>query len=144
MVKPGPKAPAPTKPMSDEKYDQLIALMRIECTRDEICGIFDMSEDTLNRRLKERGEENFAALYKKNCATGNASLRRLQWKSADKGNVTMQIWLGKQRLGQRDKVETDHTSSDGSMSPDGGVPAVERLASMLGAMKPKVEDEKPG
>jgi hypothetical protein len=29
----------------------------------------------------------------------------------------MLIWLGKQQLGQRDKTDHDHTSSDGSMSP---------------------------
>jgi hypothetical protein len=29
-------------------------------------------------------------------------LRQLQWQSAEKGNVTMQIFLGKQMLGQTD------------------------------------------
>ncbi len=33
-------------------------------------------------------------------------LRKLQWKSADKGNVTMQIFLGKNILGQKDRHET--------------------------------------
>ena len=29
-------------------------------------------------------------------------LRQMQWKSAENGNVTMQIFLGKQVLGQSD------------------------------------------
>jgi hypothetical protein len=29
----------------------------------------------------------------------------------------MLVWLGKQMLGQRDKHDLDHTSSDGSMTP---------------------------
>ena len=29
----------------------------------------------------------------------------MQWKAADKGNVTMLIWLGKQILGQAEKSE---------------------------------------
>ena len=33
-------------------------------------------------------------------------LRQLQWKSAENGNVTMQIFLGKNILGQQDKIET--------------------------------------
>ena len=33
-------------------------------------------------------------------------LRQLQWKSADKANVTMQIFLGKNILGQKDRHET--------------------------------------
>ena len=32
-------------------------------------------------------------------------LRQLQWKSAEQGNVTMQIFLGKNILGQQDKLE---------------------------------------
>lgn len=43
---------------------------------------------------------------------GKASLRRMQFKSAEDGNVTMQIWLGKQMLGQRDKSEIDHGVTD--------------------------------
>jgi hypothetical protein len=33
------------------------------------------------------------------------SIRRQQYKSAEGGNVTMQIWLGKQYLNQRDRNE---------------------------------------
>jgi hypothetical protein len=31
----------------------------------------------------------------------------MQWKSAEKGNVTMQIWLGKQYLQQRDQPQDE-------------------------------------
>lgn len=44
----------------------------------------------------------------------------------------------------RDKRETDHTSSDKSMSPVGEVPAAERLAALIKRIQPKAEDEKPG
>ena len=115
MAKTGPKGPS--KPMSDKEFDQLVSMIRIQCTRDEICGVLDMSDTTLNRRLKERGETNFEAIYKKHSDEGKASLRRMQWQSAHKGNVTAQIWLGKQVLGQRDKSDLDHQSSDGSMTP---------------------------
>jgi len=36
-------------------------------------------------------------------------LRQLQWKSAEKGNVTMQIFLGKNILGQKDRIEESET-----------------------------------
>jgi len=32
----------------------------------------------------------------------------MQWKSAQNGNVTMQIWLGKNMLGQRDHNEIEY------------------------------------
>ena len=44
---------------------------------------------------------------------GKASLRRLQYDSAKKGNVTAQIWLGKQWLNQKDKSETELSGKDG-------------------------------
>lgn len=100
MVKRGPKGPS--QPLSDEKFKQLKNMIRIHCTRDEICSVFEMSVTTLNRRLKERGEKNFEAFQKKNAGEGKASLRRWQWTAARKLNPTMLIWLGKNELGQND------------------------------------------
>ena len=36
---------------------------------------------------------------------GRISLRRAQFEKALSGNVVMQIWLGKQHLDQKDKIE---------------------------------------
>ena len=118
MAKTGPKGPS--KPMTEKEFDQLVNMIRIQCTAQEICGILGMSEDTLGRRIAERnieGVKNFADLYKKHSGEGKASLRRMQWKAAEAGNPTMLVWLGKNMLDQRDKVEQDHLSSDGSMTP---------------------------
>ena len=105
MAKTGPKGPS--KPLEDKQFEQLLGMVRIQCTQDEICGILQMSEQTLDLRLKERGYENFRDCYKRHGDEGRASLRRMQWKSAEDGNVTAQIWLGKQILGQRDKQDVD-------------------------------------
>lgn len=37
----------------------------------------------------------------------------MQFKNAQAGNVTMQIWLGKQYLGQKDKQEVEQYGKDG-------------------------------
>ena len=107
MAKPGPKGPS--KPMSEKEWGQLISMIRIQCTKDEICGVFGMSEPTLRRRIKEFSpEENFDTLFKKHQHEGKSSLRRAQWKSAiELNNVTMQIWLGKQMLNQSDRPQWD-------------------------------------
>jgi hypothetical protein len=39
---------------------------------------------------------------------GKARLRRTQFKLAET-NVAMAIWLGKQLLGQRDRIEQEHS-----------------------------------
>ena len=115
--KTGPKGPS--KPMTDKEFRQLVELIKIQCTRDEICEVLGMSDTTLTRRIAERkieGVTNFEALYKKHQGEGKASLRREQWRAAQSGNPTMLVWLGKQVLGQKDRQEVDNKSTDGSMS----------------------------
>ena len=103
------------RPRVEIDIDQLRNMVRIQCTAEECAGVFECSVDTLDRRLKEEGYGGFADFYKKHSDEGKASLRRAQWKAAQDGNPTMLVWLGKQMLGQRDKQDVDHTSSDGSM-----------------------------
>lgn len=73
------------------------------CTLVEISEAFGVSEDTVESWCKDTYDETFSEVYKKKSSKGNMSLRRWQLKSAEKGNVTMQIWLGKQHLGQKEK-----------------------------------------
>lgn len=80
-------------------------LCGIQCTGEEIASVLQIDYDTLNARIKEEYKVGFSEYYKKESAVGKISLRRLQWKAADRGNVSMLIWLGKQYLGQTDKQE---------------------------------------
>lgn len=83
--------------------DQLLKLAAMHCTNVEIAAFFDVSKDTIER--------NYAAILAKGREQGKIKLRRLQWTSAEKGNVVMQIWLGKQYLGQTDKNEIQSTEN---------------------------------
>jgi hypothetical protein len=76
-------------------------LAKIQCTQEEIAQIVGVSVRTLQR------DDEFCRVYKKGMDQGRMSLRRQQFKSAESGNVTMQIWLGKQYLNQRDRSEID-------------------------------------
>lgn len=78
-------------------------LASIQCTNEELSNMVGVSIDTLLRR--------YATLIKKARDNGKKSLRRMQWEAAQKGNVTMLIWLGKQYLGQKDKI--DFAEDDG-------------------------------
>lgn len=86
--------PRPRKKVDTEKLKQLAAL---GLSSGEMAAVLDCSIDTLERR------------YRKAMETGrqmrNASLRRKQYEKAMSGNPTMLIWLGKQFLGQKDKIE---------------------------------------
>lgn len=79
-------------------------LCGIFCTKEEIAGVFDCSEDTIERWCKRTYGLKFADVYKKESAKGKMSLRRNQFKLAEK-SAAMAIFLGKNYLGQSDKIE---------------------------------------
>jgi len=89
--------------------EQIVKYASIQCTLREMAALVGCNEKTLRNR--------FSAEIDKGREHGKASLRRMQWKAAEKGSHTMLIWLGKQYLGQTDKQDLQHTSPDGSLSP---------------------------
>ena len=86
-------------------YQKLEALCKIQCTGEECASVLGIDYDTLNNRLKCDGHGGFSEYNKQYGQSGKASLRRLQWKAAEAGNVGMLIWLGKQYLGQSDNQD---------------------------------------
>lgn len=90
----------PRKEVDSEKLFQLASL---GLTTAEIASVLECSPDTLERNFKDEMAEG-----KEKC---KASVRRKQFELAMAGNPTMLIWLGKQILGQQDRLE--HTGADG-------------------------------
>ena len=78
---------------------QVQKLSALGCTNKEISEFFGCSADLL--------EKSYSEFQTKGRAEQKIRLRQLQWKSAEKGNVTMQIFLGKNMLGQQDRIETN-------------------------------------
>jgi hypothetical protein len=105
-----------TKPLHQLDYKKLDAMCAIHCTGEECAAILGISYDTLNRALKRDGNKGFADYFKQKGASGKMSLRRKQYDHAMGGNSTMLIWLGKQWLGQSDKVEDSTNSKDTSLT----------------------------
>lgn len=102
MAKPTGKPNGRPKKIID--YQLVEDLSQIQCTQEEISQILDISSRTLQK------DEEFLRIYKKGIEFGRMSLRRMQYKSAMNGNVTMQIWLGKQYLNQMDKMVVDNNA----------------------------------
>ncbi len=88
---------------SEELLKQIEGLARIQCTQREAAAVLRVDEDTFNKFLGSNN--NARTAWKMGQESGKASLRRMQFKSAENGNVTSQIWLGKQWLDQKDKAE---------------------------------------
>lgn len=79
-------------------------LCHIQATLTEIADWFDCSEDTVETWCKNTYGCLFSEAFKKYSAGGKISLRRSQFRLAEK-NAAVSIWLGKQYLGQTDFVQ---------------------------------------
>lgn len=102
---PDPSDGGKVKILWDESYfKQFEDLCYIQCTQAEICHVLDVDPDTLGRKLQEHYGMGYADAYKKFSDGGKMSLRRMQFKKAQEGSNTMLIWLGKQYLGQSEKI----------------------------------------
>lgn len=96
----------PKKQLDQSSFEKLCGL---QCTLSEIASFFDCSEDTVERWCKRELKESFADAYKKYSASGKISLRRWQFKLAEK-STAMAIFLGKNYLGQTDRMEQTITN----------------------------------
>ena len=90
------------RPKIEIDYATVEKLANIQCTQEEIASFLGISSRTLLR------DEQFKELFARGRENGKMSLRRIQWKHAEK-SVPMAIWLGKQYLGQKDIIEASTT-----------------------------------
>jgi predicted transcriptional regulator len=70
-------------------------------TQDEIAAVVGCTSRTLRARSDTREAMTIGGHKVR------ASIRRWQYEKAKEGNVAMLIWLGKQLLGQRERIEQD-------------------------------------
>ena len=112
--------------IDEENFRKLCGL---QCTLSEVASFFDCSEDTIERWCRRELKMSFADAFKKHSASGKISLRRWQFKMAEH-NCSMAIFLGKNWLGQTDKIEQTITE----------VEDLSTLAEMLGNGEQKTDD----
>ena len=91
------------RPLFHIDWDKVDSMCAIQCTGEEIAGVLGCSFDTLSRAVEREKSCSFAEFFAQKKSAGKPSLRRAQYLTAIEGNATMQIWLGKNWLGQTDK-----------------------------------------
>ena len=126
------KGDTPAQDRIDKK--QFENLCGLQCTLLEICDFFDVEDDTLNSWCKKTYGTTFSEVFKQKRGKGQISLRRMQWKLAEK-NTAMAIFLGKQYLGQKDKIEY---TDDGMKSINENI---NNIANLLNNPKPNRSDK---
>jgi hypothetical protein len=81
---------------------QLGKLAELCCSIEEVAAYFRCSPTTVRHRLKR---DPLKTVWETGISRGKISLRRAQLHAALNGDRVMMIWLGKNLLDQKDRVE---------------------------------------
>lgn len=112
--------------ISDKAFDTFIQL---PLPKIDIANALGVSEDTLERYVKDRFGYTYAEAKATNKGIFKGRILAKQYEGAMKGNTALLIWLGKQHLGQADKHESkDTTPKEAKESPND---QLERIKQML-------------
>lgn len=94
------------RPKIEIDFNELDKLCGLQCSQTEIASWFDCSIDTIEARIKETHGMSFPEYFEQKRGRGKIALRRRQYEAAMSGNTALLIWLGKQYLGQSEKLES--------------------------------------
>jgi IS30 family transposase len=119
------------RPKANVDPDLVEKLASIGCSIKEIAAACNCHPDTIR--------DNFSTEITKGQENGKTRLRKKQIEVALAGNVSMLIFLGKNMLGQSDKVETitenTHTVKKADITPE-LIDEIQRIAERVDAIKP--------
>lgn len=91
------KAGRPRIVLNEDQLKHLRHMAACDCSKAEMASELGLNVDTLT--------DNYSEEIEKGRLSGKKSIRVMQMKVALGGNVAMLIWLGKNKLGQTDKME---------------------------------------
>ena len=100
----GPQ-PGSGRPRKVVDYALLEKLAMLHASHDEIAAMLKVSTGYVSEHLKPGADPAFSEAHARGWSNGKLNLRRKQLEKAMGGDATMQIWLGKNMLGQTDKAE---------------------------------------
>jgi hypothetical protein len=93
-------------------WEKVKNLLLADCTGVEIAGYFGVHPDTLYDRCVMENNISFSDYSHQYKHKGDSLLRATQFEAAIKDkDKTMLVWLGKQRLGQRDRHDVNHAGN---------------------------------
>ncbi len=118
------------RPRKEIDKDQFEKLCGLQCTQAEICSFFDVTDKTLTGWCKRTYKLSFSDVYEQKREYGKISLRRAQWRLAEK-NAAMAIFLGKNYLGQSDVYVAGYAGNEREDDP---------LSAALRAMAKRLND----
>jgi hypothetical protein len=101
------------RPKAIIDWEKVGKLLQAGCSVIGIAEQLGIERDTLYKRCKADLKCDFSTFAQQKKAHGDDLLHAKQFELAMKGDRTMLVWLGKQRLNQSDKAQHEHTGKDG-------------------------------
>ena len=96
-----------SRPPKAIDWSMVDKLLQAHTPGTEISASFDMHPNTFYRKVEEEFKMSFTEYCAQKRKKGKNNLRLSQLKNALEGNTTMQIWLGKNWIAQKDEPRED-------------------------------------
>jgi hypothetical protein len=103
------------RPRKKIDWEIVDKMLEAHCTGSEIAATIGVNEKTFYRVFTRDRGKNLTTYAQEFHKKGNTNLRMAQVSNALNGNTTMQIWLGKNWLDQKDAPKPKE-KFDGSLS----------------------------
>lgn len=103
------------KPRKKIDWNLVDNLLMAGCTGTEVAANFDMHPSTFYDHCQHDHGMSFSEYRQMKLSKGDAHLRTVQFKKALSGDNTQLIWLGKNRLGQRETPELTNKFSEAEL-----------------------------
>lgn len=96
------------RPKTDIDWKFVDEHLQAQCDGVGIAGLLGIHPNTFYNAVKEKFNCDFSEYSAIKKGEGKELLRKKQMETALSGDKTLLVWLGKQYLDQKDKVENDH------------------------------------
>ena len=95
------------RPEKEFDWKVLDSILQFGANLIDCSELLDVSDDTIQRKIKSEHGCTFSEYRTKKMGRMRVKLLQKQYEMAQNGNVALLIWLGKQHLGQKDKIEQE-------------------------------------
>ena len=116
------------RPSANIDWDKIDPMLEADCDGVEVASYLGIHPDTLYIRCMADHKMTFSAYRQQKKAKGDSKLKITQFRMALNEDRGMLIWLGKNRLNQKDVQTSDKAPNDN---------ALDKLTDEIKAHKPK-------
>lgn len=99
------------RPSTDVEWKTVDEMLMAGCLGTEVAAYYGIHPDTFYKKVEQQKGMGFTAYLQEKRSKGDALLRTKQYEKALKGDNTLLIWLGKNRLEQRESPQ-EHTVNE--------------------------------